>query len=251
MAVCEIQLNQVASLGKMASFYAIIPEGKTGPFPVYYLLHGMSDNHTAWTRRTSLERYASGLPIIIIMPDGERSFYTDSAKFPTDQFETYITRDLIGFVDSTWNTIATPKGRAIGGLSMGGYGAIKLALKFPELFGAGVSHSGALEAASHAANPDWSNANEWVSIFGENPTGGPNDIFALMEKLTAATAPALRIDCGSEDFLIESNRRATKRLTELGLPHEYAEYPGGHSWEYWDTHVQEALQFAAKHFGIV
>jgi S-formylglutathione hydrolase FrmB len=250
MAVCEIQLNQVASLGKMASFYAILPEGKTGPFPVYYLLHGLSDNHTAWTRRTSLERYVSGLPLIVIMPDGERGFYTDSATTPSDAFETYITRDLVGFVDSTMNTIASPKGRAIGGLSMGGYGAVKLALKHPDIFGAAYSHSGALEAASHDDSPSWANASERRGIFGPKPKGGPDDIMALIPTFTPETIPALGIDCGVDDFLIESNRNAHALLTKLGLPHEYAEYPGAHSWDYWDEHVQDAIRFIAKYFGI-
>ena len=250
MAVCEIQLNQVSSLGKMASFYAIVPEGKTGPFPVYYLLHGLSDNHTAWTRRTSLERYVSGVPIIVIMPDGERSFFTDSVTTPTEAFETYIARDLIGFVDSAFNTIATAKGRAIGGLSMGGYGAIKLALKHPDLFSAAYSHSGALEAASYNISPSWANATERKGIFGPKPKGGPDDIMALIKTFTPESIPSLAIDCGVDDFLIESNRKAHKLLKSLGLPHVYAEFPGAHSWDYWDLHVQDAIRFLTKHFGL-
>ena len=92
MAVCEFHLDQGNVLEKMISFTAIVPEGKTGPFPVFYLLHGLSDDHTAWTRRSSIERYVAGLPLIVVMPNGERGFYTDAKDKPKAAFETNIVK---------------------------------------------------------------------------------------------------------------------------------------------------------------
>lgn len=255
MAICELHLNSVESIGKMTSLTAILPENKSGPFAVLYLLHGLSDDHTAWARRTSLERYVANLPLIVIMPNGERSFYTDAQDLRNQNFETLITRDILNFVDSTFQTIASRQGRAIAGLSMGGYGALKLGLKHCDKFCAAVSHSGALEFASHSsedfvAQSGWEWLREFVPFLGENPRGGSNDIFALAERLAenldSSTRLALRIDCGVDDFLIESNRRLHAHLQKLGIAHEYAEHAGAHNWDYWDLHIRDTLAFVSR-----
>ena len=248
MAVSEIHFTNRNVLEKATAARVILPEGRPGPFPVLYLLHGLSDDHTAWTRFARVESYVEDLPLIVVMPDGERSFYTDSVSNPKAAFETFVVRDLIGFVDANFRTIPDRSGRVVGGLSMGGYGALKLAFKHQELFCAAVSHSGAVEFATRPREyeeyPDWEA--EWAPIFGEDPRGGPEDLFALAEHADGTTLPALRIDCGVDDFLIEHNRRLHEHLEALGIPHEYAEYPGGHTWEYWDEHVREAISFFAR-----
>ncbi len=224
-----------------------MPEGLPGPFPVLYLLHGLSDDHTAWTRFTRLESYVDGLPLIVVMPDGGRGFYTDSRSNPRAAFETFVARDLVGFVDAAFRTIPDRSGRVVAGLSMGGYGALKLALKHPDLFRAAASHSGAVGFASRPwtdVEPHW--GLEFAPVFGKDPRGGPDDLFAIAERADRAKLPALRIDCGVDDGLIESNRNFHARLEALGVPHEYAEFPGGHDWGYWDEHVREALDFFAR-----
>ncbi len=250
MAVCEVHFGNANALVKMTSAMVILPEGKTGPFPVFYLLHGLSDDHSVWVRRTSIERYVEGLPLIVVMPDGGRSFYTDAKDRPRFAYETHFIRDLMGFVDATFQTIPKREGRVIGGLSMGGYGAMKLALKHPDLFCAAVSHSGAVAFASKRilGETDW--VREFVPIFGKDPTGGPEDVFALAERADRATLPALRLDCGANDFLIEDNRRFHRHLESLGIPHEYAEHPGEHNWAYWDLHVQESIAFFMNALGL-
>jgi len=256
MAVCEIHFGNANALSKMISATVILPEGKRGPFPVLYLLHGLSDDHTTWVRRTSIERYVEGMPLIVVMPNGERSFYSDSRSNPKAAFETMIVRDLVGFVDATFKTRAERSGRATCGLSMGGYGAMKLALKHPDMFCAASSHSGALMFASRpldARGKDEEWLKEFVPAFGEDPSGGPEDVLALAERAARnehATLPAIRIDCGTEDFLIQDNRAAHARLEELGLPHEYHEFPGAHEWGYWDVHVRESIDFVARAMGI-
>lgn len=251
MAVCEIHLGADNALHKMTSVTVLLPENAgPGPFAVFYLLHGLSDNHTAWTRRTSLERYVEGLPLIVVMPDGGRGWYADSATEPAGAFETFIVRDLVGFVDRTFRTRAERGGRVIGGLSMGGYGAVKLALTYPGMFCAASSHSGALcrpdERGVYAGS-------ELERIFGETPAGGPGDLYALAAGVGAgggeAAAPALRMDCGVDDYLLDHNRRFHQHLETLGMEHEYAEYAGGHDWAYWDEHIRESVAFFAAVLG--
>lgn len=256
MALCHINLSYNKSLGRMSSCTAITPEGHgPGPFPVFYLLHGLSDDHTAWTRRTSLERYVAPWPLIVVMPNGERGWYTDAPDQVNAAYESSLIQDLIGWIDGTFQTIASREGRVIGGLSMGGYGAFKLALKYPHLFRAAVSHSGAITFASHSMrNIDPSGERGWLReflpIFGEDSRGGPEDVLALAEKIDRALLPALRFDCGVDDRLIGENRKVHAHLTQLGIAHEYEEFPGAHDWSYWDKHVQSALRFFVGHLNI-
>ena len=223
MAICEIHLGNQNALRKMTSCMVILPEDAgPGPFPVWYLLHGLSDNHTAWTRHTNLERYLGNLPLIVVMPDGGRGFYTDSATEPAGAFETFIVRDLVEFVDRTFQTRANRGGRVISGLSMGGFGAVKLALKHPGMFCAAASHSGALWRPSDL---DHYEGSELQRVFGNNPAGGPDDIFALAENV-AVGAGAWVADrlCGTEDYLLSANRTFHTHLDRLGIAHEYAEF---------------------------
>jgi S-formylglutathione hydrolase FrmB len=250
MAVSEIHFTQANSIQKMTAATVIYPEQLPGPFPVLYLLHGLSDDHTAWTRRTSIERYCEGLPLIVVMPNGGRGFYTDAVCRPNSAFETLIVRDLVDWVDGTMRTVARREGRAVCGLSMGGYGAAKFALKYPNRFCAAVSHSGALGWASHSLSVGNEWQKEWVPVLGSDPKGGPNDVYALAAKCSRERLPALRIDCGKDDFLIEDNRRFHRHLQSLRIPHEYAENPGSHTWEYRDREIRKSLKFVCRVFGI-
>ena len=237
------------SLEKQTACNVIFPEipGHDGPFPVFYLLHGLSDDYSTWQRRTSIGRYTQALPLIVVMPDGGRGFYCDAHQ--GFAYEAALIHDLIPFVDRTFHTIGERSGRCIGGLSMGGYGAIKLALKFPDLFVSANGHSGAYGFSHGQWREDES---EFQRVIGPHPEA--NDCFALAERFGAATnrakLPALRIDCGTSDFLLDQNRSFHAHLQELGIPHDYVEAPGSHEWGYWDKHVQSALQFHAKHLKI-
>lgn len=243
MALCEIHLGSGNVLHKMTSAMAIIPEKMEGPFPVLYLLHGLSDDHTAWTRWTSIDRYVHDLPLIVVMPNAERSWYTDAAGIPNAAYETFIMEDMIGFVDEAFHTIRSREGRATCGQSMGGYGAFKLALKHPDMFCAAASHSGALVSAEHfvTGEPEW--VREARLIFGDHPQGGPDDLMEIIVCADPSTLPALYMDCGRDDFLIEGNRTMHRRLESLGISHEYHEDEGAHSWEYWDKRIRISLSF--------
>lgn len=128
---------------------------------------------------------------------------------------------------------------------MGGYGAVKLALRYPEMFCSANSHSGALGFAHWALSTDPGNsfAVEFTRVIGAEPVGGPNDLFALAEALDPVVRPALSIDCGTSDHLLDANRAFHAHLTEIGYAHEYTEFPGAHDWSYWDEHIQQALKF--------
>jgi putative tributyrin esterase len=246
VALCQMHYFSRA-LQKATAANVILPETQVeGPFPVFYLLHGLSDDHSIWQRRTSIERYVQGLPLIVVMPDGGRGFYCDAEEGMA--WETALVGDLIPFIDKMLPTVAERSGRCIGGLSMGGYGAVKLALRHPQLFCSANSHSGAMAFAHYplSADPADAFAVEFTRVIGRNPVGGPNDLFALAKALEPDDRPALSIDCGTEDFLLDANRTFHAHLDSIGYAHDYREFAGGHVWSYWDEHVQEALQFHLK-----
>ena len=251
MAVAEINLGYSSALGRRTSVRVILPDGKTGPFPVLYLLHGLSDDHTVWTRHTSLERYCEPLPFIVVMPDCERSFYVDAVDAPKAAFETYLTGELVPWVDGAFRSVSSREGRFVAGLSMGGYGALHLALKHPQLFGAAVSHSGAVAVGSRAfVDRGVDFHREMERVFGPEPAGTDFDLYRLSELINDADKPALRIDCGLDDFLIEDNRALHAHLETIGYAHEYAEPPGAHDWVYWNLHILDTLKFFCQRLGI-
>jgi S-formylglutathione hydrolase FrmB len=233
------------SLQKASSFNIVFPDdpGVPRPWAVFYLLHGLSDDHTIWMRRTSIERYVSELPLAVVMPDGGRGWYTNAAEGYA--YEDDLIKDIVGLVDRSFPVKAERSGRAIGGLSMGGYGAVKLALKHHEMFASANSHSGAV-GIFHDGELIKELSPEFTRIFGKEPGGGPEDPFAIVEKIDHGRIPALRIDCGSEDFLLKQNRDFHQQLDDLHVSHEYEEFPGTHEWGYWDKHVQEAIRFHVR-----
>lgn len=241
MALCLVRFR-AESIQKHSSMYVVLPDGE-GPFPVLVLLHGLSDDHTIWQRRTSIERHLDDVPLIVAMPDGHRSWYCNDPRPGGCAYEDHIVRDVVGFLDRTFRTAASRGGRAIAGLSMGGFGAVMLALRHPEMFSVACSHSGAV-ALMHSPPPDHPDV---AAIAAATPPGH-YDCFALAEKLNAGgPRPALRLDCGTEDFLLEGNRSFHAHLQRLGIDHAYHEYPGGHAWDYWDEHIRQTLAFVMEH----
>lgn len=253
MAFAEIRFESKA-LDKDTSMYVLLPERLDDGqrYPVLYLLHGLSDDHTIWHRRTRIEWYVRNLPLIVVMPDAGRSFYCDAIEgFP---YEMHLAREMVGFVDHFLPTIAERRGRAIGGLSMGGYGALKLALKYTNLFCSANAHSGCHAVVRNVASGEGIKGHpklepELLRIYGKTP-GPEDDPFALAEQVDPSRLPAIRIDCGVDDFLIQDNRDLHAHLERLNIPHEYEEFPGEHTWDYWDKHIQEAIAFHSKALGI-
>ncbi|MBX6312879.1 MAG: esterase family protein, partial [Isosphaeraceae bacterium] len=180
MAFATIQYFS-RSLQKATALNIVFPDDPDIPRPwaAFYLLHGLSDDHTIWMRRTSIERYVAGLPLVVVMPDGGRGWYTNAVE--GYKYEDDLIQDVVGLIDWTFPVKAERGGRAISGLSMGGYGAVKLGLKHPEMFASVNSHSGAV---GHLRDPERARQRspEFARIFGENPKGGPEDPFAIVDQ---------------------------------------------------------------------
>jgi putative tributyrin esterase len=216
-------------------------------FPVLYLLHGLYGDYKNWDTRTSLESYAKTMSFLIVMPDADDSWYTNSATVSRDKFEDYITQDLIAEIDRKYRTIPEKRSRAIAGLSMGGYGAVKLALKHPELFAFAASLSGAFDAAGDLDRLRPEFRAKLLEVFGDaaNRTRAENDVFLLLK--TAHDDPYFYLACGSDDFFLDTNRALAAQLSSQKVPYEYHETAGGHTWEYWDAALNPMLQAAAHH----
>ncbi len=235
-------------LGKCVQMTVLLPPGGEPPFATLYLLHGLSDDSTMWQRMTRLEDHLGNLPLAVVMPDGYRGWYTDNEAGPA--YGQYIGEEVVAKAERYFALDARRERRGIGGLSMGGYGALLGALTYPRVFGSANSHSGALDIGRETAatRPGPVSEREFRQVFGEAPTGSKHDLLAVAAKCKAGgVVPKVRIDCGTEDFLLEANRRVHAALP---FEHEYAEYPGSHTWAYWDEHVREALAFHARAMGI-
>lgn len=229
-------------------------EARAKRFPVLYLLHGLTGHYSDWLSKSKLADHAARYQFIVVTPEGNNGWYTDSNVAPTDKYETYIIKELIPEVEKRFRAVASREGRAVAGLSMGGYGALKFGLKHPEMFALAASLSGALEATS--IDPENPRVAAWVKpsierAYGkmDNPARAANDIFKIIRELPAervASLPYIYIDCGTEDFLIASNMKMAALLVERKIPHEYRQLPGKHDWPYWDSQVQEVLRIMAQ-----
>lgn len=246
-----------AHLGGMTVGFNIVLPGdyatSTRRYPVLYLLHGYTDHYPAWVSYTNIVQYARGYKEIIVMPEGDNGFYTNSAADPKLAWEDFLILDLIPYVDTHYRTVASRQGRAVAGLSMGGYGAMKLGLKYPQMFSAAASLSGALSAARrerpHFDDPEFTKLVE--NVFGptDNSARVADDPFELVKKLSSDELPQLYLSIGSEDFLLEENREFVKLLSHLKIPYEYREFPGKHEWHVWDREIQVVLAMQAPVIG--
>lgn len=235
-------------LGKQMGATLILPDRGEGPFACLYLLHGLSDDHTIWLRRTRIEVYAGGYPLVVVMPDGLRGFYTDHESGPA--YGRYIAEEVPGVVERHFRVSGERGHRCIGGLSMGGYGALRTALAYPERYISAHSHSGAFITQmprSSVLRPE-----EQEAIFGQKRGQAPHDVACLAREVFKGPGPypKLRFDCGRDDHQLESNRLLHAQLDSAGVPHEYEEHAGAHTWDYWDLHIRSALAWHAQAMGL-
>jgi len=235
------------SLNRDMKYRILLPlgyENASRRFAVLYLLHGLYGDYLNWDTRTNLENYTENLPLIVVMPDAGDSWYTNSATDPKDKFEDYIAKDLVAEIDGKYRTIRARQARAIAGLSMGGYGAIKLALKYPDSFVFAGSLSGALDAGGALDKRVAQFHDQLVKVFGadDSATRKDNNLFLLIEKAEASKLPYLYLACGEQDeHFLETNREVVERLLSHKLAYEYHETAGAHDWDYWDRSVRRML----------
>ena len=224
---------------------------------VIYLLHGLTGHFDNWADKTELKNYAANYKYIIVMPEGDNGWYTDSATVANGKYESYIVRELIPEIDKNYRTIADRNHRVIAGLSMGGYGSLKFGLKYPEMFSLTGSFSGALQAASFTdkiLGSGWKTLTDSImSVYGaeSSQTRRENDIYKITRELSTdkiKTLPFFYFDCGTEDGLIASNREFAALLLEKKIPHEFRQLPGRHDWQFWNSQFLEFLELTEKHF---
>jgi putative tributyrin esterase len=216
-------------------------------YPVLYLLHGMSDDHTIWQRRTSIERYVSELGIAVVMPSVHLSFYTDM-KYGLNYW-TFISQELPTICREFFPNMSDRREDTfVAGLSMGGYGALKLGLRASDTFGAVACLSGALDMVASLKGGAISDpSGVFRNIFGsvEEMVDSEEDLMAVAGRLkeSGKPLPKVYIWCGTEDFLYEHNLTAKRRLMELGYDLTYEESAGDHQWCYWDEKIQRVLEW--------
>jgi S-formylglutathione hydrolase FrmB len=277
------------ALGVVKRFVVWTPPGYAGDtarrYPVLYALHGMWGRETDWTRHGALATVldslvAAGMPApIVVMPDGDDGWWTtwhglvdlpgcrreprdenaDSFCVPWAKYDDYVARDLVAKVDSGWRTVARREGRGLLGLSMGGYGATTLALRYPDVFAAAASHSGVLapmlpadtvpwrEGARARALAQWYGPRMWGAMrlaFGtDSVSWTARDPVRLLDRLRArgAVPPALWADVGRDDRYAPMTRAWRDALAARGVPLVYAEREGGHAWSYWRSAVTTSV----------
>jgi putative tributyrin esterase len=264
-------------------------------FPVAYYLHGLSGSEADWVSKGSIDvaadsLFANGTPeMILVMPDGDDGWYTTWAQqfdlrtcadtlhtespdrfcVAHQRYDEYIAHDVVSYIDAHYRTRADRSHRGIAGLSMGGYGAVILSLRYPEVFAAAASHSGVLSVMYTGPHP-FAGSVQYGSTVEQFRAGAggfwrryqqfwgddidrwrANDpaqaVRALLQR--GGRAPALFIDVGRDDGFADQNRAFHAELSRSGIAHEYAEWPGAHTWRYWSTHVRESLAWMGRQIG--
>lgn len=248
------------TLGICTSMNVILPQSTrsqvgmqgtagAGKHPVLWLLHGRSDDHTIWCRRTSIERYVAELGLAVVMPAGGLSFYSNMVS--GQRFGDFFENELPGIARSFFPLSDKREDNFIAGLSMGGYGTMRLALAHPERYAAAASLSGVLDIAELCESAEPWRRSMMATVFGDKLDGlrgSDFDLLHLLKKhLTAGTdLPRLYACCGAQDFLIEHNRTFDAFCREQGVPLRYVENQGAHEWSYWDRMIQDVLAWLVR-----
>lgn len=213
-------------------------------FPVIYLLHGAWGSYRDWPRKADLRSLASQYSVIFVCPDGQDSWYFDSPIDPTFQFETYITQELLSYVESHYRTLNHPKYRAITGLSMGGHGALWLAWRHPDIYGSCGSMSGGVDIYNF---PNKWKINERLGDYESNKeVWRKHSVSNLVPSLVPGQN--IIIDDGNKDIFINENNALHQALDKQGIPHDYTVRPGAHNWNYWVNSLDYHVLFFHKAF---
>lgn len=251
MAFAELRIHSEA-LRMATEVNVVIPQRSTqgeigtdnktsaGKYPCLYLLHGLSDDQTIWMRRTSIERYATKYGIAVVMPRGDRSFYTDMKH--GQRYYTYVSEELPRIMTDLFPISDRRENTVIGGLSMGGYGALKIALRNPERYSRAIALSTVADIRGLYDRFD----DTLDHVFGDKDgITEDDDLFSLAEKCAKnSTRPLIYMAEGLSDFMYAENIRLRDHLTELGYDLTYREGPGIHGWDFWDEYIQYALEWA-------
>jgi S-formylglutathione hydrolase FrmB len=237
------------SMKKSIKAVVITPDNYSSgrEFPVVYLLHGYSGNYANWIKKVpALSQAVDTQQLIIVCPDGDySSWYFDSPVDSTSRYETYVARELVNWIDGRYKTIRNRSGRAITGLSMGGHGALYLAFRHQETFGAAGSMSGGVDIRPFPNN--WDIAKRLGPYAREPENWERNTVINMLYMLTP-NALALIIDCGTGDFFYRANTNLHEKLLERNISHSFISRPGAHDWNYWSDAITYQLLFMRHYF---
>ena len=237
-------------MGRKIKTVVIVPEQYSDPdlqeeqYPVLYLLHGASGCYSDWPTRTNLDDMASDYSVIIVCPDGQDSWYFDSPIDPKMQFETFISKELVDYVDNNYRTIPTPGMRAITGLSMGGHGALFVGFRHPDVFHSCGSMSGGVNICHFPDN--WHIKDRLGEYKSNQQLWESHSVIGLVENLKPGQN--ITIDDGVNDIFINENNALHEALLKKGIAHDYTVRPGEHTWSYWTNSLDFQILFFSKCF---
>ena len=239
-------------MGRDIKNVVILPAGYNSPdlqeeqYAVLYLLHGYSGTYCDWIKKKpELQDLATEHSVIIVCPDGQDSWYLDSPIDPQMQYETYMTKELIEFIDNHYRTIADPKFRAITGLSMGGHGAMSLALKHPEVYWQCGSMSGGLDITPFPKS--WKIKLRLGEYESNKELWKEHSVQGIVEKLES-TDQRIIIDCGIDDFFYKVNTTMHNTLLVKKISLDFISRPGLHTWDFWCNSIDYQLLIFSKGF---
>ena len=245
MAIETVRFES-AVLGRAVEMNVFVPETSKSSYPAVYIQHGLGDTYATFFERTDLEAYAGDFELIIVTPDGGDGWYCNDPREGGIAWEDHIAVEVVQHVEANYPAMDSRKGRAMAGFSMGGYGAMMLALKHADRFAAVCTQAGSF-AFGHELRPDRPERSAFMQAVA--PPGGEYDLYAITEELAASggTSMAVRFDVGADDHLLEHNRQFHAHLERLGVDHEYEEVEGGHEWSYVNRQLPTTLSFLARH----
>ncbi len=236
------------SMKKNIKTVVVVPDtyNKNTALPVFYLLHGYSGNYSNWVKADAVRNGADQYQMIFVCPDGGYgSWYWDSPVDPSFKYETFVSKELVDWVDKNYATINSPKGRAISGLSMGGHGGLYLGIKHPDVFGACGSMSGGVDIRPFPNN--WEMAKR-LGKYAEYPERWEKNTVINLLHLIEPNTLSIIFDCGTEDFFFKVNENLHQQMLLRNIKHDYITRPGAHNWAYWENAVYYQILFMDRFF---
>ena len=241
------------SLNRPMTYRVVVPRDlrQAEKLPVIYLLHGGGGDFREWTNYSDVAKFAEHR-VLLVMPEGNSSYYVNSATNANDRYEDYVVKDLIADVEKRFPVGADRSHRAIAGISMGGFGAVKLALSHPDLFVTAAGISSAIDVPRRPFSIK--RVSQWThhrSIFG--PWGSPErrdkDPFVLAKSADPTKTPFLYLTCGEQEGLMPANRQFAALLDKQRIPHIFVPGPGGHDWNQWNRVIPKVFDTLLQHLG--
>jgi len=252
-AIVDTVVTQSKSMKKEIKAVVVKPqlyEGSAKRFPVLYLLHGAGGKYSDWLLNTkdkeAVKKLVDNFKIIVVCPDGGvTSWYFDSPIDPTYQYETYVSKELIDFIDGRYRTINDKTGRAITGLSMGGHGGLYLGFRHQDVYGACGSMSGGVDIRPFPEN--WNIAKR-LGPYNQFPERWEANTVINLTHLLSPNKLAIIFDVGRNDFFYDVNVALHDKLIARNIPHDFTVRPGVHNFEYWENAIAYQMMYFGKFF---